>query len=528
MPTIPTIQRRRSRAWAYTVLLVLPMILAGSAITAQAAGAAGPLIWSAPALIDPGQTLTAISCPLGPPEALCATVDNAGNILVSTNPTGGASAWQKTNIDGTTPLTDVECQGRDCIAVDGLGNVLLSSSATGEASSWTKTSVDPGNGGLTGVSCPLRDASQVGFCLAVDHVGNAVIFSGGWKTEPLDTTGGHLNGVSCTEFSEWCIAFDDLGNIVTSTEAAAGWTITTIDPDNSLTGASCPYIRGTGYYAAWEYCLVADQAGNVITASEPAGGASAWATSHIEAHSLTGVSCPFVLEAYFCAAVDDAGNAATSSNPLGGAANWSVTPIDPGTSLTGISCPYSEADPICFAIDATGNVIVGTGASEEPPHKEEPQHEASTPKTGSGGTGNGSTLINDGGISAVTVSSAQLKAWLARQLIPSGQAVKIGALLKNGGFTMPFKALEAGALVVGWYQVLSGAKLVKAAKAKPVLVASGKLTFSAAETGKLKIKLTAAGKRLLKHAKRLGLTAKGTFAPTGATAVGATSGFRLK
>jgi len=365
----------------------------------------------------------------------------------------------------------------------------------------------------------------VGFCLAVDHVGNAVIFSGSWKTEPLDTTGGHLNGVSCTEFSEWCIAFDDLGNVVTSTEAAAGWTITAIDPDNSLTGASCPYIRGTGYYAAWEYCLVADQAGNVITATEPAGGASAWATSHIEAHELTGVSCPFVLEAEFCAAVDDVGNAVTSSNPLGGAASWSVAPIDAGTSLTGISCPYSESGPICFAIDATGNVIVGTGASKEPPReeeptpKEEPHHEAPAPKTGSGGTDNGNTLINDGGIPAVTVSSAQLKAWLARQLIPSGKAVKIGALLKNGGLTLPFKALEAGTLVVGWYQVPSAAKLAKATKAKPVLVASGKLTFSAAETGKLKIKLTAAGKRLLKHARRLELMVKGTFAASGEASV---------
>jgi len=138
MPTIPTIQRRRSRAWACAALLILLMILAGSAITSQAAIAAGPLSWSAPALIDPGQTLTAISCPFARPlpEALCAAVDNAGNVLTSTNPAGGASAWQKTNIDGTTPLTDVECQEGGCIAVDGLGNVLISSSPTGGASTW--------------------------------------------------------------------------------------------------------------------------------------------------------------------------------------------------------------------------------------------------------------------------------------------------------------------------------------------------------------------------------------------------------
>ncbi len=531
MPTIPTIQRRRSREWAYAALLVL-MVLAGSAITSQAAGAAGPLSWSAPASIDPGQTLTAIYCPFAPPlpEALCAAVDNAGNVLTSTNPAGGASAWQKTNIDGTTPLTAVSCEYEACVVVDGLGNLLIGPGpSTGGAGTWHKTAVDPGNGELTGVSCPSRDVAQIQFCLAVDHAGNAVL-SGGpgeWKAEHIDAVGGHLSGLSCTEFSEWCITWDDLGNVLTSGdpyEGASAWTVAAVDSGNGITGGACPAKN----VMTLNYCLAVDQAGNVMTTTEPTAGASAWATSHIETHGFTGVSCPFVEPGRFCVAVDNAGNAVTSSDPLGGSASWSVTPIDSGTSLTGISCPYDGSGTLCVVIDTAGNVIVGMGATEEPPHEEEPHHEAPAPKTGSGGTGNSNALINDGGISAVTISSAQLKAWLARQLIPSGKAVKIGALLKNGGLTLPFKALEAGTLVVGWYRVPSGAKLAKAAKAKPVLVASGKLTFSAAETGNLKIKLTAAGKRLLKHAKRLKLEAMGTFGPVGGMAVSSISGLQLK
>jgi hypothetical protein len=143
-----------------------------------------------------------------------------------------------------------------------------------------------------------------------------------------------------------------------------------------------------------------------------------------------------------------------------------------------------------------------------------------------GSSGGGSSTIGStggsGGGSAVTISTAQIAALLGQQLVPSGKAAKIGALLKDGGLTMSFKALEAGTLVVGWYEVPAGAKLAKRTPAKPVLVASGKFTFSAAGTGKVKIGLTAGGKRLLKHAKRVKLEAKGAFTAVSQGPVGVT------
>lgn len=93
---------------------------------------------------------------------------------------------------------------------------------------------------------------------------------------------------------------------------------------------------------------------------------------------------------------------------------------------------------------------------------------------------------------------------------------------------MPFKALEAGTLSVQWYEVPSGAKLAKHSKAKPVLVASGQMSFPAAGTSQVKVRLTAAGKRLLKHAKQLKLTAKGMFTPRGEAAVSAAKGFTVR
>lgn len=128
------------------------------------------------------------------------------------------------------------------------------------------------------------------------------------------------------------------------------------------------------------------------------------------------------------------------------------------------------------------------------------------------------------------VSSAQIAAGLAAQLTPSGNAATISVLLKSGAAALSTKALEGGTLVIDWYYLPPGAKLAKKTKtkAKPVLVATGTHEFSGAATATIKIKLTGAGKRLLKHAKKLKLTAMGTFTPTGKTPVSSTRAFLLK
>lgn len=149
---------------------------------------------------------------------------------------------------------------------------------------------------------------------------------------------------------------------------------------------------------------------------------------------------------------------------------------------------------------------------------------------GSGTSSGGSSSTGSGGGSspAASISAAQIAALLGQQLIPSGKAAKIATLLKSGGLKMSFKALEAGTLSVQWYEIPAGAKLAKHSKAKPVLVASGQTTFSAAGTKTLRISLTAAGRKLLKHTKRLRLTAKGMFTATGQAPVGQTASFALR
>jgi hypothetical protein len=234
----------------------------------------------------------------------------------------------------------------------------------------------------------------------------------------------------------------------------------------------------------------------------------------------------------FCAAVDDDGNAVTSSNPLGGAAAWSLTPIDPGTSLTGVSCPYTEDGRLCVAIDATGNVLVGTEASAAPPSEATPQPENKTTPPPSGSTptsptSSASPTTGFGATPTATITSAQIVSLLKRQLLPSGKAATIGALLKSSGLTMPFQALGAGTVTIQWYAAPSGTKLAKSSKAKPVLVAAGKLTFSAAGTGRVRLTLTAQGRKLLRHVRQLRLEVRGGFVATGGGVVSVTKGFVL-
>jgi hypothetical protein len=126
------------------------------------------------------------------------------------------------------------------------------------------------------------------------------------------------------------------------------------------------------------------------------------------------------------------------------------------------------------------------------------------------------------------ISSARLLALLDGQLVPNGKTSKIGMLLKLGGYSELLEALEAGVVSISWYALPDGAKLAAKTKPRPVLVASGRLVFAAAGSGRLEVVLTAPGTRLLKHSKTLKLTAKGTFMPASGATVSTTKGFILK
>lgn len=129
---------------------------------------------------------------------------------------------------------------------------------------------------------------------------------------------------------------------------------------------------------------------------------------------------------------------------------------------------------------------------------------------------------------AAPPGAAEIAADIAGQLVPAAGSAKLAAVLKSGAFAQSFKAPVAGTTEIGWYYLPPGAKLAAKARPKPVLVATGRQAFSAPGTATVKIKLTSAGRKLLKKAKRIKLTAKCTFTQTGKPAVVSIKTFVLK
>jgi hypothetical protein len=135
------------------------------------------------------------------------------------------------------------------------------------------------------------------------------------------------------------------------------------------------------------------------------------------------------------------------------------------------------------------------------------------------------TVVSEDGQSAsasisylVVPNSAQIMRMLRDVIKPRGKQAKIAALLRHG-YQLTLAVQSPGRLALRWYYLAPGAHLDTAKdrhKPKPVLVAIGTAEFSQGETvGSIKLKLTGAGIWLLKHSKRLQLTAQGTFTPTG-------------
>jgi hypothetical protein len=120
------------------------------------------------------------------------------------------------------------------------------------------------------------------------------------------------------------------------------------------------------------------------------------------------------------------------------------------------------------------------------------------------------------------VTIAQIRESMRRQMTPKASAAKIGVLLKKGGAILSFKSLDAGRLVVRWS---TAPTTVRGKKTKAMLVAQGRMTFEHSGTKTVHVRLTAAGRRVLRHAKRVRLTATGTFTRTNAKPIVGTKGF---
>jgi hypothetical protein len=335
-------------------MVVAALVAVGAAVLVMsvAAVAAGPISWRAPVVIDHPPPYTFETVPVGvscPTESFCALIGQ-GDVITSTDPTGGLQAWGVTQIESGRDFdvpSAISCPSTGlCVVVDNGGNVFSSTDPGGGAAAWKVAHVEGGSGsnpvGFASVSCPTAS-----LCVAVDRLGNVASSTdptGGanaWRIAHVNSNG--LERVACPSES-LCVAVDDAGHVVTSTDPTAGagaWAITTVDEGPLLT-LSC---------ASATLCVAGDGSGNVVSSANPTGGAGAWSLAHVDtaiaqctdpsgSHPcqswLSSISCP---SQSLCVAGDGlAGAIMSSSNPTGGASAWTFTPDDANAPLA-LSCP---------------------------------------------------------------------------------------------------------------------------------------------------------------------------------------------
>ncbi len=233
--------------------------------------------------LDSEADISGVSCVSG---TLCVAVDKRGDVLTSTNPTGGASAWRSADIDGELELNDVSCASSTlCAAVDERGNVLISTDPTGGAGAWSSTNV-AGSARLFSISCVpgLCVAGSIGgVFVSTDPTGGA----GTWvRAEGVDASG----GISCSSIS-LCVAIPRDTN-------AGVWV--SADP----MGATNSWIRDEGpegggmlgsvSCASTSLCVIGDLAGRVGIGIQTHTLSASLLGTGLGTVTSTPIKCPFV------------------------------------------------------------------------------------------------------------------------------------------------------------------------------------------------------------------------------------------
>jgi Divergent InlB B-repeat domain len=295
-----------------------------------ASSASAGIYWGAPTVIDSTQ-LSGLSCPS---ESLCVGVDRSGDVLSSTDPTGGAAAWSKASVAGGESLSDVSCappSGAICVAV-GEHAMYTSINPAGGALAWRQVS---GALGAEEVDCPTTS-----LCVATD---NDELLS---STDPAESStawrssyiGRPLGAIACAS-EALCVADESLGGTIfkfTNPREDPGERSQQVLSATPLTAISCP---------ASSFCVtVGDE--TVATSSDPA--SSSWTiTAPVKA-----LSHPAALDCasmQLCAAVGENGMAETAETPASSPSDWHSTEGIDGTKfLTTVACP-NEA--LCLAGD---------------------------------------------------------------------------------------------------------------------------------------------------------------------------------
>jgi hypothetical protein len=126
------------------------------------------------------------------------------------------------------------------------------------------------------------------------------------------------------------------------------------------------------------------------------------------------------------------------------------------------------------------------------------------------------------------VSASQVASLIGRQLTLTARKARIASLLKSGAFDLPFRPPSPGTATVRWYRLAS----VRTGNGKTVLtrtlVALGTRVFATTKPAALRLRLIAAGRRLLTTASSVVIAATCVFTPGSGAAIRSSAAFRLR
>jgi len=364
--------RRNSRYWRL-ILAATAVLAIGGATAAPAPGST----WTGRQLAGEAAKVMmfGISCPT---TSFCVAVGGNNSIASSTNPGGGAESWSTVYAGSGAVVIEgggfynggqvrgVSCPSPQlCVAVTFDGLIYTSTTPTGSASAWAVTDVDgPGpNTHFYGISCPTTTfcAAAAGggrIATTTNPAGGAAAWTITQLEGPLE-----LRGISCTS-PAFCVAVGDNGEGIAPQPTDNGQVLSLTNPlggvwqrvpmagaQGSLYGVSCPSTA---------LCVSGNLLGNLVVSTNPTGPTGAWSTiDGGGAVQITDTDCPSTTR---CVAVDNNADVLTSTNPTGGPGDWSFTNVLPypqvdetkANGMFGVSCPSTT---FCAIAGAKGQIL---------------------------------------------------------------------------------------------------------------------------------------------------------------------------
>jgi hypothetical protein len=295
----------------------LCVAIASEHLVSSTRPAAGASAWKDIAVSNAGAAVDMldVSCPS---TALCVAIDHAGDVVTSTDPGAASPTWTVSHVDSNTvgaytadSLLAVDCPTTSlCVATDAVGDVVTSTDPAGGPTAWTVSHIDNNasyecakEGACDPPEIWAISCASATSCVALDDDGGVLSSSdpvggpGAWRGGN-DGGGGlppseSLAVLACPSTS-LCVAAQDYLNEVFAATSPTNFPVVGVplgDADSASGGVWCASASLCFYAAATASGV---ERVDLYVATNPTGPDSAWRLSDSRVNGIDSVSCPTI------------------------------------------------------------------------------------------------------------------------------------------------------------------------------------------------------------------------------------------